>query len=101
MSIVWSVVAAVITYLIVRDRRTSSVTGLVVFSHWVLDFIVHLPDLPLFLDGFPKLGLGMWATGPGLIASGILEIALLAGGISVYLATRKRRLAPERAGERR
>jgi hypothetical protein len=85
MSVGWSVIAAAIAYLIFRDRRTSGIIGLVVFSHWVLDFIVHLPDLPLFFDGSPKLGLGLWGSGPGLILSGILEMVLLAGGIALYL----------------
>jgi len=95
MSLVWSVMAAAIAYLIFRDRRASGVLGLVVFSHWVLDFIVHLPDLPLFFDSSPKVGLGMWATGPGLVFSGILEVTLLAGGVAIYMAKRKRGLAPE------
>jgi hypothetical protein len=56
----------------------------------VLDFIVHLPDLPLFFDGSPKVGLGLWATGLGLIVSGVLEVALLAGGVAIYIVTRKR-----------
>ncbi len=39
------------------------------FSHWVLDFVVHRPDLPLF-DDASKVGLGLWdapllAIGPG------------------------------------
>lgn len=96
MSLVWSVVAAVIAYLIYRDRRTSSVVGLVVFSHWVLDFIVHPGELPLLFNGSPMVGLGLWTSGPGLIISIILEFALLAGGIALYLFARKRRFSPRR-----
>ena len=96
MSLVWSVVAGVIAYLIYRDRRTGTVVGLLVFSHWVLDFIVHLPDLPLLFDGSPLVGLGLWGSGPGLIISGILEVVLLAGGAAIYVVTRKRKLVPER-----
>ena len=65
------------------------ILGLVVFSHWILDFIVHIPDLPLFLEGSPNLGLGLWGSGTGLIASIILELALFAIGIAIYLAWRK------------
>jgi len=91
MSVVWSLLAAGIAYLVWRDRQVSAIMGLVVFSHWVLDFIVHLPDLPLFLDGSPKVGLGVWGSGPGLISSGILEIGLLLGGIMVYYTWRKKK----------
>ena len=91
MSLVWSVLAGGIAYLVYRDRRTGVVLGLVVFSHWVLDLIVHLPDLPLLFEGSPLLGLGLWGSGPGLVISGILELALLAGGIAIYVITRKRK----------
>ena len=81
--------AAAAAFLFYRDRRTSIVIGLVVFSHWVLDFIVHLPDLPLLFDGSPLLGLDLWGSGSGLIISIILEIVLLAAGVAIYTVTRK------------
>jgi hypothetical protein len=90
MSLVWSALAGGIAYLLLHDRPASAAIGLVVFSHWVLDFIVHLPDLPLFFAGSPKVGLGMWATGTGLILSGVLEVILLSGGITLYLLWRKK-----------
>ena len=90
MCVVWSVVAAAIGYLFYRDRRTSVVIGLMVFSHWVLDFIVHVPDLSLLFDGSPLVGLGLWGSGPGLIISGILEVGPFAGGLAMYLVSRKR-----------
>ena len=90
MNVVWAVVAAALALFFYRDRRTSIVMGLVVFSHWVLDFIVHLPDLPLLFEGSPLVGLGLWASGPGLIISIILEIGMFVGGLAIYLAARKR-----------
>src|SRR3972149_2830182 len=99
MSVVWSLVAAAIAFLIYRERRASSIIGLVVFSHWVLDFIVHPPELPLLFSGSPTVGLGLWTSGPGLIVSGILEFGLLAGGIAIYIVTRKRK-AMQARGER-
>ncbi len=91
MCVLWSVVGAAIAFLFYRDRRTSVVIGLVLFSHWVLDFIVHVPDLPLLFEGSPLLGLGLWASGPGLIVATVLELGMLAGGIAIYVAARKRR----------
>jgi hypothetical protein len=90
MSIVWSILFGAVAFIFFRDRRTSLILGIVVFSHWILDFIVHPPDLPLFLDGSPLLGLGLWTSGPGLIASGILEFVLLVGGLVLYIIFRKR-----------
>ena len=41
MSMVWSVLAAALAWWISRNRRAGLVLGLVVFSHWVLDFLMH------------------------------------------------------------
>lgn len=89
MSMVWSVVVGAIAFLTFRERRTSIVIGLMVFSHWFLDFIVY-PNMPLLFNGSPKIGLGLITSGPGLIAGIILEIGLIVGGIVLYLKTRKR-----------
>jgi hypothetical protein len=84
MSLVWTLAAVRITYLISKNQRISLVTGLVVFSHWILDFIVHAPDLPLFFGESPLLGLRLWTSGPGFIASILLEIIFLVGGFWLY-----------------
>ena len=89
MSVVWSTLAAGIVYLIYREEKTSLVVGLVVFSHWVLDFIVHPPDLYLLLKNSPQVGLGTWSSGPGLIASIALELLLLSGGVVLYANSKK------------
>ncbi len=94
MCIVWSVIAAAIGYFFYRERRTSIILGLVVFSHWILDFIVHPAHLPLLFEGSPTVGLGLWTSGAGLIISVIMEFALLGVGIAIYLRTRKRTPAP-------
>ncbi len=90
MSIIWSIIFGAVAYIFFRDRRVSVILGLVVFSHWILDLIVHPPDLPIFLEGSPLLGLGLWTSGPGLIASSILEFALLAVGLAIYFVFKKR-----------
>jgi hypothetical protein len=90
MSIIWSILFGALAYIFFRNRRTSVILGLVVFSHWILDFIVHIPDLPLYLEGSPLFGLGLWGSGPGLITSSIIEFTLLAVGLSIYFVFRKR-----------
>jgi hypothetical protein len=96
MSLTWSLLAGGIGYLALRDRKAASLIGLMVFSHWILDFIVHGPDLPIFFDVSQVLGLGLWTTGIGLILSLTLEIILLIGGIVIYVTWRKRVLHDRR-----
>jgi hypothetical protein len=82
----WSCAAAVVYHFVVRPLhwRASFVIGLAVFSHWILDFIVHSPDLPLY-DNHAKVGLGLWDF--PAVAFG-LEAALLFGGMWLYLRKR-------------
>ncbi|MBN1259333.1 MAG: hypothetical protein JXB35_01515 [Anaerolineae bacterium] len=93
MSVIWSIAAAALARWVYKDQRASAAIGLTVFSHWLLDAIVHPPDLPLLFDDSPKIGLGLWSSGPGLIISGILEFILLGGGIALYATSRKRKPA--------
>lgn len=54
-------------------------------SHWILDWISHGPDMPLYPGG-PRLGLGLWNSIAGTI---IVEILMFAAGVWRYLrATR-------------
>ncbi|HEX7556359.1 MAG TPA: hypothetical protein VF338_07025 [Leptolinea sp.] len=89
MAILWSLLAALATFLVMRQEKLALVVGLVFFSHWVLDFVVHNPDLPVFFEGSPTLGLGLWGSGPGMIFSGILELVLLGGGLFIYFRWRR------------
>jgi len=70
--------------------RAALLLGLAVFSHWILDFVVHRPDLPVY-DDTMKVGLGLWNR-PVLAL--LLEAALLLG--SMLLVVRRR--ARGRAG---
>src|SRR5512136_2122420 len=47
MSLVWSIVSGVIVFLVFRNTKASLLLSLLVFSHWILDFISHSRDLPL------------------------------------------------------
>jgi membrane-bound metal-dependent hydrolase YbcI (DUF457 family) len=89
MSLVWSLTAAALAWLVYRQRRTAGVVGIVVFSHWVLDFLMH-SNLPLFFDGSPLVGLGLENSGPGLIFMTALDLVLLVAGVVVYLLGRRR-----------
>lgn len=84
MSIVWSLLAAGIAYLFFHNRRISSIFGLVVISHWLLDFIVHPPDLPLLFSHSPMVGLGLWDTPSTFIIASMIEAVMMAGGLLIY-----------------
>ena len=79
-ALLWSLGAALLTFAWARRahapaRRIALVLGAVVFSHWWLDLVVHVPDLPLWGDSY-KVGLGLWNH---VVLSTGLELALLIG----------------------
>lgn len=78
-ALVWSVAGALAYQLLARPSamRSSIIVGAAVFSHWILDFVVHARDLPLY-DNSAKVGLGLWNAPILAIA---LESLLLLGGI--------------------
>ncbi len=82
MSLVWSALAAAIVFGRYRERRAALVVGTLVFSHWVLDWMSHGPDLPLLLEGSTKVGLGLWNY-PA--ASLLTEFVLFGVGVVVVL----------------
>jgi membrane-bound metal-dependent hydrolase YbcI (DUF457 family) len=70
-----------------HNRRAFSVLALLVVSHWVLDYVTHRPDMPLYPGG-PQLGLGLWNSRAGTVA---LEVPMYLAGLWVYFsATRPR-----------
>ncbi len=93
MSVVWSTVAGFLTARIYHSRRTGILIGLVVFSHWVIDFISHPmtggpADLPLLFAGSPKVGLGLYSAISPLLA-GVIEIGSVVIGLALLLISRK------------
>jgi hypothetical protein len=62
-----------------RRRRLvdATVLALLVVSHWLLDFVSHRPDLPLWPGG-PRLGLGLWNSVPATLA---VELVLFGAGL--------------------
>jgi hypothetical protein len=70
-----------------RRRLDALVLALLAVSHWLLDFVSHRPDLPLWPGG-PKFGLGLWNSVAATIA---VELLLFAGGLWLCVsATRPR-----------
>lgn len=56
---IWAAAMLGVVAVLRRDLVLGALAGLVVLSHWLLDWLVHVPDLTI--DGTPpKLGLGLW-----------------------------------------
>jgi hypothetical protein len=87
MSIVWSIVFGAGYFAVTKYARGAVVTGVVVFSHWVLDFVSHRADMPLWFGG-PKVGLGLWNSIPATI---IVESLIYIAGVSIYLRSTRAR----------
>jgi hypothetical protein len=86
-AMLWSIAAGVTYYVFRRAEGWSAgaIVGAAVLSHWVLDWLVHRPDLPLYDNSF-KVGLGLW-NHPAFAFT--LEIAVLFGGMGLYMKTTK------------
>jgi hypothetical protein len=89
MALVWAIVAGRLSAMVLKNARAGLLIGLAVASHWVLDLVTHVPDLPLWPGG-PRCGLGLWNS---VGATLVMEGALFAAAIAVYL----RETAPRNA----
>ncbi len=88
-ALAWSAAFATFLRMVIGNWASGLIGGAVVLSHWLLDFLVHVPDLTL--NGSPpKLGLGLWNYP---LIEMPLELGLLAVSVVVYArafpATRK------------
>ena len=85
-SILWSVLGFFIAIAVYRDSAGRVRFGLLmaaaIFSHFILDWLVHVPELPLLGENSAKLGLGLWRNLP---LAWTLEALILAIGLWLYL----------------
>lgn len=81
MGVVWGLVIGGLYYGWQRRFGDAVIVGVLVPSHWVLDFIVHRPDLPLWPGG-PEVGLGVWNS---IVGTLLVEVGLFAAGAALYL----------------
>lgn len=60
MAVLWGALFGFVYYYFTKNRAGSILLAVLVLSHWLLDLIVHRPDLPITpFDEF-KVGLGLW-----------------------------------------
>jgi membrane-bound metal-dependent hydrolase YbcI (DUF457 family) len=86
--VVWGALFAGLWYARKRDPRSALLLAGLVVSHWVLDWISHGPDMPLFPGGGPRLGLGLWNS---VVATAIVEALMFAVGVTLYLRSTRPR----------
>jgi len=88
MAIFWGAVMAAAYFLIRRNAANALWLGALVVSHWVLDWIVHRPDLALYPGEAARHGLGLWND---VAATLVLELGLFAAGIYLFLRNSRAR----------
>ena len=87
-ALAFGIATTVIVWSILRDRTAGLLAGAVVVSHWLLDLLVHVPDLTI-AGSPPKLGLGLWNY-PAIEMP--LELAITFGALWLYVRARRPQL---------
>jgi hypothetical protein len=76
-------------YLALKGDRAGAIwVAIAVASHWVLDFVSHRPDMPLYPGGSERLGLSLWSSLPATFA---VEGTMFALAILLYLQSTRPR----------
>ncbi len=87
-AIAWSAVVGIATAALYRPSRMPRLrvavfVGIAVLSHWLLDALVHAPELPLVGEGSRKVGWGLWNNMPAALA---VEAVLTLAGLWLFVA---------------
>jgi hypothetical protein len=83
----WGAAFAAVHFWRKRRPRDAVLLALLAVGHWVLDFVSHRPDMPLWPGG-PRVGLGLWNSVPATV---VVELLMVAAGLWLALsATRAR-----------
>jgi hypothetical protein len=90
---VWGAVAAALYYSwptrdTTRHWQAAAIVGVAVFSHYPLDVLVHVPDLPILGNESPKLGLGLWNHPTATMIAELLGFGI---GLVLYVTLRSHR----------
>jgi hypothetical protein len=86
-SAVWSTLAAAGAWAICARLgaarvRVALIVAAATFSHWLLDVLVHRPELPLAGATSPAMGLGLWNNMPTAL---VVEGAIVMLGLYLFL----------------
>ena len=89
MAVVWAIIVGRLSAMLLKSGTAGLLIGIAVVSHWALDYVTHVPDLPLWPGG-PRVGLGLWNS---VALTLTVEGALFLAAISMYLRTTRPRNA--------
>lgn len=81
MAAIWGIVLAGIYVSATGNKRGALILGALVFSHWILDFVTHRPDLQLTPFSDTRVGLGLWNYP---VAEVVLEFGMFFAGAIIY-----------------
>jgi hypothetical protein len=95
MSIIWSILFGIIMAINYKNYKNGIVLGIIVFSHWIIDFITHpmgaisgtpnmAADLPIFFGNTPKAGLGLY--NHSMMLSIVIDVGITILGIALYIS---------------
>lgn len=87
-SVVWSALAGIATFLWYprlnpAKLRAAALVSAAVFSHWLLDALVHAPELPLAGASSARVGAGLWRTMPMALA---VEAFIALVGLALFVS---------------
>ena len=88
MAMLWGAILGAGYQVFRRYPRGAWTVALAVVSHWVLDLLMHRPDLPLWPGSSPKFGFGLWNSVWGTVA---VEAVLFVIGLSMYTSVTRPR----------
>jgi hypothetical protein len=86
-AVAWSALAAAGAWAILARLgaariRIALLMAAAVFSHWLLDVIVHRPEMPLAGSASPLMGLGLWDSVPVALTA---EAAIVVAGLAMFI----------------
>lgn len=87
-SIGWAALAAIAAFLLYPKLkegrgRAAALVAAAVFSHWLLDALVHAPEMPVAGSDSMKLGLGLWNLMPVAL---IVEASIAMAGLWLFVS---------------
>ncbi len=88
----WGTVLGSVCWLRGTDGRASLLVAALVVSHWILDFVSHRPDMPIYPGG-ALWGLGLWNSVPATL---VVELLLYGAGVWLYATSTRAQSAAGR-----